>query len=426
VNPGISLILLGLTLLGTPLFVVIALVAMIGFFSADINLTAVPVELFRLADMPALQAIPLFTFAGYLLSASKAPQRLVQLTQTLLGWLPGGLAVVALTACAVFTAFTGASGVTIIALGSLLFPALLQAGYPERFSLGLITSSGSLGLLFAPSLPLILFAIVAQSMDQPVSVEHMFMAGIVPGALMLLVLAIYSGYVGHTQRPADHAHGPKPPLLRSVCESSWELPLPMLVLGGIYGGWLTVTEAAAMSTVYLLLVEVVIRREVGWRQLPAVARDSMALVGGVLIILGMSLASTNYMVDQEAPYHLFAFLNQVIHDKTTFLIVLTVFLLLLGMMLDIFSALVLMVPLLLPVAVHYGVHPVHFGILFLANMQLGYYTPPVGMNLFIASYRFDRPVMELYRASLPFFGLLLLVVLAITFFPVLSLGFLAP
>lgn len=416
-----SLGLIVLALLRTPLFAIIAAAALLGFYRSDIDLTAVIIEFYRLAEMPILLAIPLFTFAGYLLSESRAAARLVRVTQALLGWMPGGLAIVALLACAFFTAFTGASGVTIVALGALLVPAMAQAGYRENFNLGLVTTSGSLGLLFAPSLPLILYAVIAQQVGvgKPVTVDDMFLAGIFPGLLMLAVLSVWVVWVNRSQ--SLQAFSPLE-AGSALWEARWEIPLPFIVLGGIYSGYFAVSEAAAVTALYVLIVEVGIYREVSLRKLPEVMRDAMVLVGAILIILGLSLASTNYLIDAGVPAKLFALVQAHISDRLTFLILLNIFLLVLGTMLDIFSALVIMVPLLLPIAMGYDIHPVHLGIIFLANMQIGYFTPPVGMNLFIASYRFKKPVMQLYRATLPFFIILLLTVLIITYWPALSLG----
>ena len=419
----ISMFLLALlALAGTPLFAVIAASAMYGFAGEEVDLQVIGIEIYRLAETPVLLAIPLFTFAGYLLGESGAPARLVRLTQALLGWLSGGLAIVSLVACALFTAFTGASGVTIVALGALLYPALREARYPENFSLGLITTSGSLGLLFAPALPLILYGVVAQQMnlDQAVRIDDLFAAGLLPGLLMVTLLGAYSmwrarGLVGTNKEFSwSEACG-------AVREAAWEIPLPIVVLGGIYGGYFALSEAAAVTSLYVLIVTVVIRREIPLAELPGIMRESMVLVGAILIILGVSLASTNYLIDTEVPTRLFDAVRSQIDSKLTFLILLNVFLLALGMILDIFSALVIIVPIILPIAIGYGIDPVHLGIIFLANMQIGYITPPVGMNLFIASYRFERPVLEVYRATVPFFVILLATVLLITYWPALSL-----
>jgi len=413
--------LLLLALLRTPLFVIIACSAMLGFYSEGIDLAVISIEVYRLAEMPILLAIPLFTFAGYLLGEGQASTRLVNVTNSLLGWMPGGLAIVAIFACALFTAFTGASGITIIALGALLYPALKQAGYSERFNLGLLTSSGSLGLLFAPSLPLILYGIVAQQMalDEPVSISDLFLAGIFPGLLMLVMLSLYA-MVQPRDRDARQAFDRRV-AIEALLAAKWEIPLPFLVLGGIYGGYFAVSEAAAVTAIYVLVVEVVLIREIKIRELPDIMRDAMMLVGGIMIIIGASLASTNYLIDADIPTRLFETIQRHVDDQLTFLILLNLFLLALGMMLDIFSAIVIIVPIILPIAVGYGIHPVHLGIIFLANMQLGYFTPPVGMNLFIASYRFNKPVMLLYRATIPFFFILLVAVLIITYWPTLSM-----
>lgn len=417
-----GLLLLLLALAGAPLFAVIVASAMLGFYSEEIDLSVVGIEIYRLAEMPVLLAIPLFTFAGYLLGESRAPHRLVRLTNALLGWLSGGLAIVSLAACALFTAFTGASGVTIVALGALLYPALREANYPESFSLGLITTSGSLGLLFAPALPLILYGVVAQQMnlDVPVKIDDLFAAGLLPGLLMIVLLSIYSMWrVRGEARTTDGFSLSE--ACAAVRDAKWEIPLPLVVLGGIYSGAFALSEAAAVTAIYVLIVEVAIKREIALRKLPAIMRESMVLVGAIMIILGVSLASTNYLIDTEVPNRIFDVIREHIDSKLTFLILLNVFLLVLGMMLDIFSAIVIVVPIILPIAIGYGIHPVHLGIIFLANMQIGYITPPVGMNLFIASYRFERPVLDVYRATVPFFVILLLTVLVITYWPALSL-----
>jgi len=412
-----SAALILLALLGAPLFAVIAAGALLSFTAIDPSLGVVVAdEIYSIAEMPILLAIPLFTFAGYVLSESEAPGRLVRLTSAVLGWMPGGLAIVSIGACAFFTAFTGASGVTIIALGAILYPALQQAGYAERFNLGLVTAGGSLGLLFAPSLPLILYGVVAE-----VSIDDLFKAGLLPGALMMLALSAYALWMNRGNRvPLSEFSGRE--VMRALVEAGWELPLPVVVLGGIYSGLLAVSEAAAVTAVYVVLVEVVIRREIPLRRMPGIMRESMVLVGGILLILGASLASTNYVIDMEVPQQLIGLVTQYVDGRTSFLLLLLLFLLVLGAFLDIFSALVLVVPLILPVAARYGVDPVHLGMIFLATMQLGYLTPPVGLNLFIASYRFNQPIMRVYVATFPFLIILLLSVIVITFWPELSLA----
>jgi tripartite ATP-independent transporter DctM subunit len=407
-----------LAVIGVPLFVVIALGALWGYHQAGIDLQAIAIEIFGIAEMPILSAIPLFTFAGYLLSEGGAPGRLVRISQTLFGWMPGGLALVALAACAVFTAFTGASGVTIIALGALLYPALREAGYPENFNLGLITTSGSLGLLFAPSLPLILYGVVAK-----VSIDDLFIAGILPGLLMLALLGGWSLWVNRGNRQPAGAFSWSE-AWAALKAARWEVPLSLIVLGGIYSGYFAVSEAAAVTAVYVILIELIILREIPWSRLPAIMRESMVLVGGILLILGVSLASTNYMIDAGVPERLFELVDGMVAGPTSFIWLLIAFLLVLGAILDIFSAIVLVVPLLLPVAAAFDLDPVHLGIIFLATMQLGYLTPPVGLNLFIASYRFDQTITRIYVATLPFLLILLLAVIVIAFWPGLSLALL--
>jgi tripartite ATP-independent transporter DctM subunit len=413
-----GLVLVLIALLGAPLFAVIAASAMWNYHRADIDLQVIAIEFFGIAEMPILLAIPLFTFAGYLLSESGAPQRLVRLTRALLGWMPAGLAVVSLFACAFFTAFTGASGVTIIALGALLFPAMQQAGYPDKFNLGLVTSAGSLGLLFAPSLPLILYGVVAE-----ISIEDLFLAGLLPGFLMLTILSGYSVWKNRAIR-VPLAHFSWAEVRAAIREAAWEIPLPIVVLGGIYSGYFAISEAAAVTALYVLILDLLVLREVRLRELPRIVRESMVLVGGILVILGVSLASTNYMIDAGVPQQLLSWISGYVNSQWGFLLLLLAFLLILGAILDIFSATVLVVPLILPIALQYGVHPVHLGIVFLATMQLGYLTPPVGLNLFIASYRFDIPIGTVYVSTLPFFLLLLVSVALIAFWPQLSLALL--
>jgi tripartite ATP-independent transporter DctM subunit len=336
--------------------------------------------------------------------------------------MPGGLAIVAIITCSLFTAFTGATGATIVALGALLYPALIEAGYPRRYVLGLLTSAGSLGLLFAPSLPLILYGFVAGQLgtDPPVSVRDLFLAGLLPGLLMVVLLIIHAVWVGRGLVRATLRFNASE-AFAALRATAWELPLPLLVLGGIYGGFFAASEAAAITAAYVLFVCVLVKREITLRQLPKVMAESMRMVGVILLILGVALALSNWMIDQEIPTRLFEAIQQRVSSPLVFLLLLTVFLLLVGMLLDVFSAIVILVPLLVPVALGFGIHPVHLGVLMLANLQLGYFTPPVGLNLFIASYRFRAPLHELVRACVPFFLLLLGAALIIALWPALSL-----
>ena len=408
--------LIFLAFLGTPLFAVIGLGALMAFHFAEIDPAAIFIELYRVTSNPTLVAIPLFTFAGFILANGKTPERLTRLSQEFLSGLTGGIPMVVLVACAFFTAFTGASGVTIIALGGLLYPLMLKEMYSKNFSLGLMTSSGSLGLLFPPSIPLILYGLVAQ-----VSVDQLFLAGIVPGTIMILIVGAYSitrsKSLKITKKPFHLSKA-----LSSLRESIWEIPLPFIILFGIYGGIITVGEAAAVTVVYVIVVESFIYKDLHpLRDLPRIMRESMVLVGAILIILGTAMGFTNYLIDEQIPMQLLDFMKQYIHDPVTFLIALNVFLLIVGCMMDIFSAIIVVVPLIVPIAKSFDVNMVHLGIIFLTNLEIGYSTPPVGINLFIASSRFNEPIVRLYRAALPFLGLRILGLLAITYIPAFSL-----
>jgi C4-dicarboxylate transporter DctM subunit len=406
---------------GAPLFAIISAIGLLAFNAAGIDTAALIAELYRLVDFPALLAIPLFTFAGFVLAESQGPHRLVGFAQAVFGWMPGGFAVVAVFSTAVFTAFSGASGVTIIALGGLIFPALLKQGYPEKFSLGLMTTSGSLGLLFPPSLPIILYSIVAG-----VSIDKLFVAGLVPGILLVVILSLYSVRMGIA------AKVPRIPFrIREVWaalkEAAWEVPLPVIVIGGIYGGFITATEAAALTALYVLVVEVFIRREIPFfqsRGLPKVIKESMVLVGAILVMLGAAMGVTSYIIDQQIPMKLFAFVSHYVSSKLVFLIILNIFILVMNMV-EIFSAIIIVVPIIVPVALQYGVDPVHLGIIFLLNLEIGYMTPPLGLNLFLSSLRFGKPLPTVYKTVLPFFGLLLAVLFLITYVPGLSVGVIA-
>jgi len=402
--------------LGAPLFTVFSGLTLFLLFFGHIDSSAMIIEMYRIATTPILVAIPLFTFAGYLLSESKAPGRLIGVTDALLGWLPGGLSIIALITCSAFTALTGATGLTIIALGGILLPALLQGKYPEKFSLGLVTNSGTLGLLFPPSLPIIIYAIVSK-----VQINQLFLAGLLPGVLMVVLLSAFSIQKAITADvPRTKFNTSR--MFKAIREAMWELPLPLVVLGGIYSGYFAVSEAAAITAVYVFLVEVVIYRDIKWRELPQVMRKSMVLVGGVLIILGAALGFTNYLIDAEVPMKLFNLFKAYTDSPFIFLILLNLFLLVVGCLLDIFSALIVVVPLITPVASAYGINPIHLGIIFLANLQIGALTPPVGMSLFISSLRFEQPMSKIISASLPFIIVLLFVLAIITYVPWFSLA----
>lgn len=423
-----SLAILGLILmlfLGAPLFAVILGATLLGFYSSDVDLAVITIELYRIADTPLLVALPLFTLSGYVLSKSRTSERLLRLTRVFFGWMPASLAIVSLLSCAIFTAFTGASGVTIVALGALLFPALLQDGYGEKLSLGLVTTTGCLGLLLPPSVPLILYGIIVQQMNLgiEISIKQLFLAGLLPAILMIVLLGIWLAWTTRGLNIA-RSHFSVQEAKAALLEAVWELPLPFFIFVGIFGGYFVVSEVAAVTALYVTIIEVFIYREVKFAQLGEVITESMRMVGGILIILGVAMAFTNFLVDAEVPAKLFSWVKASIDSKFTFLLLLNIFLLILGAMLDIFSATIIVVPLILPIALGYGIHPLHLGMIFLANMQIGYLTPPVGMDLFIASYRFDKPIVEIVLATWPFMVLLLLAVLIITYVPWLSVWFL--
>jgi tripartite ATP-independent transporter DctM subunit len=418
----ISLLLIILILLflffGAPIFAVVSGLGLFLLFSGQIDSSAMIIEMYRMATTPVLVAIPLFTFAGYLLSESGAAKRLVRLSDAILGWLPGGLSIIALITCATFTALTGATGLTIIALGGILFPAMLRSRYPEKFSLGLLTTSGTLGLLFPPSLPLIIYAIVAK-----VGINQLFLAGILPGTLLVILLSAFSVQKAiSAEVPRTKFSGSE--VFKALKEAIWELPLPIVVLGGIYSGYFAVSEAAAITAAYVLLIEVIIYRDIKLRELPQIMRKSMILVGGLLIILGAALGLTNYLIDEQLPMKLLDFFKAHIVSPYIFLIVLNFFLLAVGCTMGIFSALTVVVPLVSPIAHAYGIHPVHLGIIFLTNLEIGASIPPLGINLFISSIRFEKPILRLYVASLPFIAILLFALAIITYLPWLSLALL--
>jgi tripartite ATP-independent transporter DctM subunit len=428
----VSLIVAGLLILlalfGTPLFVVLAGMALMNFWSSDTAIVVLTEEHYKLATNPHLITIPLFTFAGFVMAHSNAADRLVRVARALLGWLPGGLAIVVIATCAFFTTFTGASGVTIIALGGLLLPMMVTEDYPEKFGLGLITSSGSIGLLFPPSLPIILYGIVAT-----VSIDKLFIAGILPGLLMMSVLSAFSFWIA-SKNDVKKTPFEVGEAVAAVREAIWELLVPVVVLVSIYGGFVTIAEASAIAAVYVLFIEMFVTRDIrlfadpddpdAQNNLPAVVRESMVMVGAILIILGVALGLTNYLIQEQVPMQILALIQEYVHDRVTFLLLLTVFLLIVGCLMDIFSAIAVVVPLITPIAAEYGIDPIHLGVIFLANLEIGYITPPVGLNLFISSLAFDKPVVALYRMALPFFFLLLGALMVITFWEDLSLFFL--
>ncbi|HKX11843.1 MAG TPA: TRAP transporter large permease subunit [bacterium] len=409
---GIALI----ALFGAPLFVIFGSISLISFHHAGIDSSATIIEMYRLASAPTLVAIPLFTFAGYLMAESKTPERLVALAKPLFGWMPGGLAIMTIVACAFFTAFTGASGVTIIALGGLLYPILVKEKYPDNFSMGLVTTCGSVGLMFPPSLPLILFGLISGA-----NVDQLFMAGLLPGMLIIVLLSLYSIWVN---RGIEQQRYPFriSEVLKAIKGAAWELPLPFIILWGIYGGYVTASEAAAVTAFYIFVVEVFIYRDLSLtKDVPRIARQSMVLVGSIVVIFAVAMGFTSYLIDEQVPTKLFEWIRMYITSKWAFLLALNIFLLIVGSLMDIFSAIIVVVPLIIPIAKEFGVDPLHLGIIFLTNLEIGYLHPPVGLNLFLSSIRFKRSIINLYWVTLPFLMILVLALIIITYWPELSL-----
>ncbi len=409
---GIGLV--GFALSGGALFALLGGASIIGYATAGEPISTILIDFNRLTRNSTILIIPLFTFAGYIIAEGKAPQRLVTFARASVGWLPGGIAVVVLLTCAFFTTFTGASGITIIALGGLLYPILRQT-YNERFSLGLVTASGSIGLLFPPSVPLILYAIIAQ-----VRIDRMLLAGILPGILILAILSLYSCGWSFFKR-TDTTPFDWRVFLRTLWEAKWELMLPFIVLAGILTGIVTLDEAAALTAIYACIVEVVIHRSISLRVLPRIVKESTVLVGAILIILGIALGLTNYLITLEVPTAVLDWIQSTTESRVITLIGLNIFLLIVGCLMDIFSAVIIVVPLLLPIAEQFGIDKAHLGIIVLTNLEIGYLTPPVGMNLFISSMKFDRSVLVLYRSVLLFIALLLIALVLVTYVPELSL-----
>ncbi len=404
-------------LLGAPVFVTMAGLAMALFFKDGTPIAAVPTETFRLVSSPTLPAIPLLTVAGYILAEGGSARRLVRAYKGLFGWLPGGIAVMAAFVCALFTTFTGASGVTILALGGLILPMLLEEGYPEGFSLGLVTASGSLGLLFPPSLPVILYGVVAQT-----PIDHLFIGGLVPGLIMILLVAAYGVVVGVRARAPRQRFEPRE-AMAGLWGAKWDLGLPTIVVLAVALGWATIVEAAAIAAAYSILVEVVVFRSVRpVRDLPRVLVRAATLVGSVLILLGVALGLTSWFVDAEVPNRLVEWMTTHVHSPALFLLLLNVVLLVLGSVLEMYSAIVVLAPLVAPLGEAYGIEPVHLGVVFLANLELGFLFPPMGLNLFLSASRFQKPLPYLYKRALPFLVIMSIGVLAITYLPAITTG----
>jgi len=404
---------------GTPIFIVLGGVAYLLFVRSFGALEVIPSEAYSMLTGYSIPAIPLFTFAGFILSESKAGQRLVRLFRAWLGWLPGGLIIMTVLVCTFFTTFTGATGVTILALGALLAYVLVESGrYSTDFANGLITGSGSIGLLFPPSLPIILYGVIAQ-----INIKQMFVGGILPGMLMVITICGIGVFTAVT-----HKVKPVPFQIKeaaaSIKDSFWEILLPVIILLGYFGGLFTLVETGAVAVIYTLIIELGVHRDLRIRELPRVMLKCIPIVGGVLIILAAAKGLSYYLVDAEVPMRLSAWVQANISSKYVFLILLNLALLITGCLMDIFSAILVVVPLIIPMGAAFGIHPVHLGVIFLANLGVGYLTPPVGLNLFLAAYRFNQPLVRIYRNVIPFFLALLAVVLLVTYVPWFSVGLL--
>jgi tripartite ATP-independent transporter DctM subunit len=417
--PLLVLVLVG-TALGGPIFALLGGAGALLFMADGIPPVSMLVETYELTVHPTLAAIPLFALVGFLLAVGNASHRLLRVFRALFGAVPGGTAVVCAMICAFFTVFTGGSGVTILALGGLLFQALREDSYRERFSLGMLTASGSLGLLFPPAMPLILYGIVAH-----IPIEDLFLGGILPGVLLVAMLAAWGvreGIVtGAARTRFEWAEA-----RAAIWAAKWELLLPVIALAAIFSGYATIVEAAALTVLYAFVVQVYVHRDLRWRkgQVAQVFRECLVLVGGVLLILGVAKGFSDWLVHAEVTGQAVDWVQAHIHSPLLFLLCLNVLLLLVGCVMDIFSAIVVVVPLLVPLGAAFGIHPVHLGIIFVANLELGYLTPPVGLNLFLASYRFDRPLLAVYRAAVPMLAILGVGVLLITYVPPLTTGLL--
>ena len=412
-----TLIILIALINGAPIFIGLGGFAVLFFWYDFTPIAAIPAEAYRIVVSPTLPTIPLFTFAGYLLAESNTSERLVKVFREVFGWIPGGTPVVIVFLCGFFSALTGGSGVTILALGGLLVPLLIKEGYSKSFSIGLITVSGAIGLLFPPSLPVIIYGVTAG-----ISIKSIFLAGLIPGLLLIFLISSWAIYQGKSQKIVRREFNLKRSL--SICwQTKEELILPLLILFGIFGGYSTLVETASITVLYILFIEVIVLKDLKLNDIPKIIKECSSLIGGVLIILGVAMGLTSYLIDAQIPIMLLEKAVGLIQSKFLFLLLLNIFLLFVGCMMDIFSAIIVIVPLVAPLGLHFGVDPVHLAIIIIANLELGFLTPPVGMNLFLAAYRFKEDMPYIYRSTLPFFAVKFIVVMLITYVPFLTLSF---
>lgn len=417
----LALVILAAALLGAPVFVAMGGVALLLFFRDGTPVAAVSAEVYRLVASETLPAIPLLTATGYVLAESAAAERLVRFFRAIFGWMPGGIAVMVAAVCAMFTTFTGGSGVTIIALGGLVYPILRKDGYSEGFSLGLVTAAGSLGLLFPPSLPVILYSVVA-SAGQPVSAQDLYIAGLVPGLLLVVLTAGYGVLIGIKSERVDIRFSWRE-LVRSTWAAKWELMLPIIIVSIFATGLTAMIETAAVALAYAVIVECFITRDIHvFKALPDVLLKAAGLMGAVLTLLSIAMGLTGYLVDAQIPDLILSWVKLHVHSQVMFLLALNVILLILGSVLEIYSAIIVLAPIIAPIGREFGVDPIHLGVIFLANLEMGFLLPPVGLNLFLSSSRFGKPLTALYRHIVPFLIITGIGVLLITYVDAMSLG----
>ena len=408
---------LALVAFGLPIFIVLATLSVLFFLSEPTDwatnfdlISTISDSAYRIVVSPTLAAIPIFTLAGYILAESNISRRLLEFFKASLGWLPGSTVLIVVLLCAFFTALTGGSGVTILALGAILYPILVEEGYSEVFSLGLITTAGSLGLLFPPSLPAIIYSVTAG-----INPIDLFKQGFLPALFLLLVVVSYGFY--HRPPKQKKTKFSLKDSMQALSVAKWEIVIPILIVLGLFSGFATLVECAALLVIYVLFVELYIYKDMSINDIPKIVIDCATLVGGVLIILGFAMGFTGYLVDAQIPLKILHFAQQAIESKIIFLLALNILLLIAGCIMDVFSAIIVIVPLIAPLAAYFGIDPIHLAIIFIANLELGYITPPVGMNLFLSSYRFDKDMPTVYKATMPYFFIRLIGVLFITYIP---------
>ena len=402
---------------GLPIFILLASLAIFFFLSEPTDwatnydlISTISDSAYRIVVSPTLAAIPIFTLAGYILAESNISDRLIKFFKASLGWLPGSTVLIVVILCAFFTALTGGSGVTILALGAILYPILVHDGYSKRFSLGIITTAGSLGLLFPPSLPAIIYSVTAG-----INPLELFRQALIPAIFLISIMFFYGLYMLPKNKKVEKFNFKDS--YSSAKIAKWEIAIPLLIVISLFSGFATLVESAALLVLYVLTVELYIFKDVSFKDLPKIIIDCSTLVGGVLIILGFAMGFTGYLVDAQIPLKILNFVQSTISSKIIFLLALNILLLIIGCLMDVFSAIIVVVPLIAPLATYFGIDPFHLAIIFIANLELGYITPPVGMNLYLSSYRFDKDMPTIYNATLPFFFIRLIGVLIITYIP---------